>query len=132
MTKPKKVTKRRKSQSASKLGDFWLFYDKTDTYTGSTLWPTKRLAEDERKFENDSGVLVEHRVRVLNEEAGGKQTPGFKITEQRQQVGNAANAGLMTPKIKGLNQHRTGKLASWPEGAAAIAGVAPSPLRLAS
>jgi len=53
---------------------------------------------------------------VLNEEAGGKQTPGFEITEQRQQVGNAANTGLMTPTIKGLNQYRTGKigpLAGW-------------------
>ncbi|UOF78823.1 hypothetical protein [Caudoviricetes sp.] len=49
-------------------------------------------------------------------ETGGKQTPGLKTTEQRQQVGNAANTGLMTPKIKGLNQYRTGKggtLAGW-------------------
>ena len=59
MTKPKKQPKRRKGQSASKamLGDFWLLYDKTDTYTGSTLWPTKRMAGAERKFEGDIGRL---------------------------------------------------------------------------
>ena len=59
MTKHKKTTKRRKGQSASKarLGDFWLLYDATDTYTGSTLWPTKRLAEAERKFEGDIGRM---------------------------------------------------------------------------
>lgn len=63
-----------------------------------------------------SAVPLARRVRVLMEEAGGKQTPGLKITEQSQQVGNSANAGLMTPNAKGLNQHRTGKggtLAGW-------------------
>ena len=59
MTGTKKVSKCRKGQSGSKarLGDFWLLYDKTDTYTGSTLWPTKRLAEAERKFDGDIGRL---------------------------------------------------------------------------
>lgn len=57
MTKTKKAAKRRRGQSASKamLGDFWLLYDKTDTYTGSSLWSTKRLAEAEMKFDSDIG-----------------------------------------------------------------------------
>ena len=61
MTSPKKATKRRKGQSASKarLGGFtsWMLYDAADTYTGSSLWETKRVAEAERKFEDDIGSM---------------------------------------------------------------------------
>lgn len=63
----KKQAKYRRGQSTSKvmLGDFWLLYDKTGTYTGNTLWPTKRMAEAERKFDGDiDGVWRIRKVRV--------------------------------------------------------------------
>lgn len=40
------------------LGDkftAWMFYDATDTYTGFTLWPTKRMAQAEKDYDDEIG-----------------------------------------------------------------------------
>lgn len=42
---------------AKKKFTAWLLYDATETYTGFTLWPTKKHAQDEKDYEENTGKL---------------------------------------------------------------------------
>lgn len=46
-------------------GKFWMLYDETGTYTGHTLWPSRRIAKREKEFlDNQSNLPLDGKWRI--------------------------------------------------------------------